>query len=30
MREHGVARIYTADTDLLQFSGIEVVNPWRP
>jgi uncharacterized protein len=29
MREHGVSRIYTTDTDLLQFTGIEVVNPLR-
>jgi len=29
MREHGVSRIYTTDTDLLQFSGIEVTNPLR-
>lgn len=29
MREHGVSRIYTTDTDLLQFSGIEVRNPLR-
>ena len=29
MREHGVRRIYTTDTDFLQFSGIEVVNPLR-
>ncbi len=27
MHEHAVRRIYTADTDFLQFSGIEVVNP---
>jgi toxin-antitoxin system PIN domain toxin len=27
MREHGVRRIYTTDTDFLQFSGIEAVNP---
>lgn len=27
MREHGVGRIYSADTDLLQFRDIEVVNP---
>ena len=27
MREHGVRRIYTTDTDFLQFPGIEVVNP---
>ncbi|MCK6556908.1 PIN domain-containing protein [Candidatus Binatia bacterium] len=29
MREHGVRRIYTTDTDFLQFSRIEVVNPLR-
>jgi hypothetical protein len=29
MREHGVARIYTSDTDFLQFAGIEVVDPLR-
>lgn len=29
MREHGVHRIYSTDTDFLQFSGIEVVNPLR-
>ena len=27
MHEHAVRRIYTADTDFLQFEGIEVVNP---
>ena len=27
MHEHAVRRIYTADTDFLQFSGIDVVNP---
>ena len=27
MREHGVRRIYTTDTDFLQFRDIEVVNP---
>lgn len=27
MREHGIPRIYTADTDFLQFEGIEVHNP---
>jgi len=27
MREHGVRRIHTADTDFLQFPGIEVVDP---
>lgn len=29
MREHGVGRIYSTDTDFLQFDGIEVVNPIR-
>lgn len=29
MREHGIRRIYTTDTDFLQFRGIEVVNPLR-
>lgn len=29
MREHGVRRIYTTDTDFLQFAGIEVLNPIR-
>jgi predicted nucleic acid-binding protein len=29
MREHGVRRIYTTDTDFLQFAGIEVINPLR-
>jgi predicted nucleic acid-binding protein len=29
MREHGVRRIFTTDTDFLQFSGIDVVNPLR-
>lgn len=29
VREHGVRRIYTTDTDCLQFVGIEVVNPIR-
>jgi toxin-antitoxin system PIN domain toxin len=29
MREHGVGRIYSTDTDLLQFAGVEVVNPLR-
>jgi uncharacterized protein len=27
MKEHGIRRIYTTDTDFLQFTGIEVVNP---
>lgn len=27
LREHGVRRIDTADTDFLQFQEIEVVNP---
>jgi len=29
MREHGIRRIYTTDTDFLQFSDIEVVDPLR-
>jgi uncharacterized protein len=29
MREFGIRRIYTTDTDFLQFSGLEVVNPLR-
>lgn len=29
MREHGIRRIYTTDTDFLQFADIEVVNPLR-
>lgn len=29
MRENGVRRIYTTDTDFLQFRGVEVVNPLR-
>jgi toxin-antitoxin system PIN domain toxin len=29
MREHGLRRIYTTDTDFLQFDGLEVVNPLR-
>lgn len=29
MREHGVRRIYTVDTDFLQFSDLEVVNPLK-
>jgi len=29
MREHGVRRIYTADTDFLQFEGIDVRDPTR-
>lgn len=29
MREHGIRRIYTTDTDFLQFSGLDVVNPLR-
>ncbi len=29
MREHGIRRIYTADTDFLGFPDIEVVNPLR-
>lgn len=27
MREHGLRRIYTADTDFLRFPSVEVVNP---
>ena len=30
MLEHGVRRIYTVDTDFLQFPDLEVVNPLRP
>lgn len=30
MHEHAVRRIYTADTDFLQFEGIEVINPLQP
>jgi uncharacterized protein len=29
MRENGVRTIYTADTDFLQFPGIDVVNPLK-
>ena len=29
MREHGIRRIYTTDTDFLQFEGIETINPLR-
>lgn len=29
MREHGLKRIYTTDTDFLQFPDIEVINPFR-
>lgn len=29
MREHGIKRIYTADTDFLQFADIQVINPLR-
>ena len=29
MREHGIREIYTADTDFLQFSDIDVINPVR-
>ncbi len=29
MREHGIRRIYTVDTDFLQFSGIDTVNPLK-
>jgi toxin-antitoxin system PIN domain toxin len=27
LREHGIRRIYTTDTDFLQFRDLEVVNP---
>lgn len=29
MREHGIRRIFTTDTDFLQFEGIEVINPLK-
>lgn len=29
MREHGVRRIYTTDTDFLQFVNVDVLNPLR-
>jgi toxin-antitoxin system PIN domain toxin len=29
MREHGIRRIFTTDTDFLQFAGIEVHDPLR-
>jgi toxin-antitoxin system PIN domain toxin len=29
MKEHGIRTIYTTDTDFLQFSGIDVVNPLK-
>ena len=29
MWEQGIRRIYTTDTDFLQFSGLEVINPMR-
>jgi toxin-antitoxin system PIN domain toxin len=29
MKEHGIRKIYTTDTDFLQFSGIDVINPLR-
>jgi toxin-antitoxin system PIN domain toxin len=29
MREHGIRRIYTVDTDFLQFPDVKVVNPLR-
>lgn len=29
LRQHGVKRIYTADTDFLKFGFLEVVNPLR-
>ena len=28
--EHGVRRIYTTDTDFLQFRALEIVNPLQP
>lgn len=30
MREHGVRTLYTADTDFLQFKGLDIVNPVAP
>ena len=30
LREHGVRRLYTADTDFRKFEFLEVVNPLRP
>jgi toxin-antitoxin system PIN domain toxin len=30
MREHGVRKIYTTDTDFLQIPDIEVINPLQP
>ncbi len=30
LRQHGVSRIYTADSDFRKFSFLEVVNPLRP
>lgn len=29
LRQHGVNRIYTADTDFLKFSFLEVINPLK-
>jgi predicted nucleic acid-binding protein len=29
MREHGIRRIFTTDTDFLQFDGIDVHDPLR-
>jgi toxin-antitoxin system PIN domain toxin len=29
MREHGIRRIYTTDTDFLQFEELESINPLR-
>lgn len=29
MREHGLKRIYTTDTDFLQFPDLDVINPLR-
>lgn len=30
MREHGVRRIYTTDSDFLQFCALEIINPLQP
>jgi len=29
LREHGVRRLYTADTDFRKFDFLEVINPLR-
>jgi predicted nucleic acid-binding protein len=29
LRQHGVTRIYTADTDFLKFRFLEVINPLK-